>query len=200
MFQHNKYSIRIAFLGPKGSYSYIAAKKYSAQYFNNGIEYNSCQKFADIIQVVEKGDAEYGILPIENSTSGFIDEVYDLLKHTNTSLIEEIIIPIKHYLLTNTTNIKFNTIQKIYSHPQPLLQCSNIITRFPRQNIVHCTSTSDAIKTVAKLNIPTIAALGSKFGGILYGLKTLKLNINNDTYNTTRFVVIGYKHNKHNTS
>ncbi|QOI11232.1 hypothetical protein GN160_01300 [Blochmannia endosymbiont of Colobopsis nipponica] len=191
--KYNKHKTRIAFLGPQGSYSHIAAKKYGIYHFGDIIEC-SCKKFIDIVQAIRNENAEYGILPIENSTSGPINEVYDILKNnTYISLIGEITLPIQHCMLVNDNKITFKAIKTIYSHPQPLLQCSHFITHFPQWHIVYCKSTSVAMQTVATLKKPTIAAVGSKFGSILYGLQILKFNLANYKHNITRFVVIGYK-------
>lgn len=143
--------IRIAFLGPKGSYSYIATMKYASYYFNNQIIECSCKNFSDILNLVEHRHAEYGVLPIENSNSGLINEVCDLLLDTQLMLIKDITIPIRHYILTkHITTLK--QIQIIYSHPQPVQQCSKFLNNFSKWKIIFCESSAVAIKTVAHLN------------------------------------------------
>lgn len=187
----SKKPVRIAFLGPKGSYSHIAAIKY-AHYYSNQIIECSCKKFSDILNLVEHHQAEYGILPIKNSNSGLIEEVCDLLLHTRLILVKDITIPIQHYILTNNIT-SLNQIQIIYSHPQPIQQCSKFLNNFSKWKIIFCESSAVAIKTVAYLNQSNLAALGSIQGGILYGLQPLSLPkkiISNYWINKTRFIVL----------
>lgn len=184
-------SIRIAFLGPKGSYSHIASIKYANYFLNKTIEC-SCKNFSDILNLVECRYAEYGVLPIENSNSGLIDEVCDLLLTTRLILVGDITIPIEHYILANNTT-SLNQIKIIYSHPQPVQQCSKFLNYFSKWKIILCESSSVAIKTVAHLNQPNIAALGSIQGGKFYGLQPLTLPqkiISNCYINKTRFIIL----------
>ncbi len=96
--QTSQHSARIAFLGPKGSYSHLAARQYAARHFDQLIECG-CQKFQDIFTQVETGQADYAILPIENTSSGSINDVYDLLQHTSLSIVGELTLPIDHCVL-----------------------------------------------------------------------------------------------------
>lgn len=184
-------SARIAFLGPKGSYSHLAVRQYGARYFEQIIECG-CQKFGDIVQLVETGQAEYGILPIENSSSGSINEVYDLLQHTHLSLVGEIVIPIDHCVLVSGST-DLDRIEVVYSHPQPFQQCSQFLGRFPQWEFEYCESTATAMEKVAQLNRPTVAALGSGQGGALYGLQVVENNLANQQENMTRFIVLARK-------
>ena len=181
-------SARFAFLGPKGSYSHIAARQYSARHFDQLIEC-SCHKFQDIFSLVETGQADYGILPLENTSSGAINDVYDLLQNTSLSLVGEIRLPINHCLLTSE-DTDLNNIQTIYSHPQPFQQCSQYLAQYPHWKIEYCDSTSSAMQNVAKLNSPHVAALGSEAGGALYGLQVLNHDLANQQVNMTRFIVL----------
>ncbi|NDL61163.1 bifunctional chorismate mutase/prephenate dehydratase [Acerihabitans arboris] len=184
-------SARIAFLGPKGSYSHLAARQYGARYFDQVVECG-CQKFPDIIQMVETGQADYGVLPIENSSSGSINDVYDLLQHTNLSLVGELTNPIDHCMLV-TGESSIDQIEVVYSHPQPFQQCSQFISRYPHWKIEYCESTAAAMEKVAALNSPHAAALGSGPGGALYGLQVLEHNLANQQQNETRFIVLARK-------
>lgn len=181
----------IAFLGPRGSYSHIAALTY-ANYYSDYIVECSCKKFSDIFYLLEHHQAEYGILPLENSNSGLINEVCDLLLETQFILIADITIPIQHQILVKNY-ISLQHIQKIYSHPQPVLQCSNFLKNFLDWKIIFCESSSIAIKTVAYSNQLYAAALGSIQGGMCYGLKPLlppQKIISNHHINLTRFIVL----------
>ncbi|KEY60973.1 bifunctional chorismate mutase/prephenate dehydratase [Serratia sp. DD3] len=184
-------SVRIAFLGPKGSYSHLAARQYAARHFDQLIECG-CQKFQDIFTQVETGQADYAIVPIENTSSGSINDVYDLLQHTSLSIIGELTLPIDHCVLVSGTTT-LQQIEVVYSHPQPFQQCSHFINHYPHWKIEYCESTAAAMEKVAKLNSPTIAALGSEAGGALYNLQVLEHNLANQKQNITRFIVLARK-------
>ncbi len=184
-------SARIAYLGPKGSYSHIAARQYAARHFEHLIECG-CQKFQDIFTQVETGQADYAVLPIENTSSGSINDVYDLLQHTSLSIVGEITNPIDHCVLV-ATDTDLSQINTVYSHPQPFQQCSQFINRFPHWKIEYCESTAAAMEKVAQLNSPTAAALGSEAGGALYNLQVLEHNLANQQQNITRFIVLARK-------
>ncbi|PHM64664.1 prephenate dehydratase [Xenorhabdus stockiae] len=182
---------RIAFLGPKGSYSHLAARQFSARHFNQLIEC-SCHKFSDIFSLVEIGQADYGILPLENTSSGAINDVYDLLQHTPLSLVGEITLPINHCLLVSKES-DISKIKTVYSHPQPFQQCSQYLNHFPHWNIIYCESTAVAMQKVTEIDSPDVAVLGSEAGGVLYGLKVLENNLANQQNNSTRFIVVAQK-------
>ncbi|HEJ8042259.1 TPA: bifunctional chorismate mutase/prephenate dehydratase [Serratia marcescens] len=187
----SQHAARIAFLGPKGSYSHLAARQYAARHFDRLIECG-CQKFQDIFAQVETGQADYAILPIENTSSGSINEVYDLLQHTSLSIVGELTNPIDHCVLV-AGDSDLSQIETVYSHPQPFQQCSQLLNRFPHWKIEYTESTAAAMEKVAKLNSPKVAALGSEAGGALYGLQVLEHNLANQQQNITRFIVLARK-------
>ncbi|EMU5281996.1 bifunctional chorismate mutase/prephenate dehydratase [Yersinia enterocolitica] len=189
--QTSQHSARIAFLGPKGSYSHLAARQYAARHFEQLIECG-CQKFQDIFTQVETGQADYAVLPIENTSSGSINDVYDLLQHTSLSIVGEITNPIDHCVLV-ATDTDLSQIKTVYSHPQPFQQCSQFINRFPHWKIEYCESTAAAMEKVAQLNSPEAAALGSEAGGALYNLQVLEHNLANQQQNITRFIILARK-------
>ncbi|EST59599.1 bifunctional chorismate mutase/prephenate dehydratase [Proteus hauseri] len=184
-------SARIAYLGPKGSYSHIAARQYAARHFDTFVDC-TCQKFDDIFTLVDTGQADYGLLPIENTSSGAINDVYDLLQTTSISIVGEIRIPINHALLTSVDS-STEELQTIYSHPQPFQQCSHYLNQYPNWKIEYCESTAAAMEKVALAQSPHVAAIGSEAGGSLYGLKPLANNLANQQINVTRFIVIARK-------
>ncbi|AUG99834.1 bifunctional chorismate mutase/prephenate dehydratase [Prodigiosinella confusarubida] len=189
--QTTSHSARIAFLGPKGSYSHLAARQYAARHFDNIIECG-CQKFHDIINIVEIGQADYAVLPIENTSSGSINDVYDLLQHTGLSIVGEITNPIDHCVLV-AVDTHLDQIETVYSHPQPFQQCSNFINRFPHWKIEYCESTAAAMAKVSELKSSKVAALGSEAGGTLYQLQVLEHNLANQSQNITRFIILARK-------
>ncbi len=187
----NPHSARVAFLGPKGSYSHLAARQYAARHFEQFIE-SGCAKFADIFNQVETGQADYAVVPIENTSSGGINDVYDLLQHTSLSIVGELTIPIDHCVLVSTST-DADKIQTVYSHPQPFQQCSQYLSRYPHWKIEYTESTSAAMEKVAQASSPVVAALGSEAGGALYGLQVLEHCQANQTQNITRFLVLARK-------
>jgi chorismate mutase/prephenate dehydratase len=184
-------AISVAFLGDKGSYSYLASHRYFSRRAAKIIE-SGCQSFAEIMQQVESGSVDYGMLPIENTSSGSINEVYDVLQHTNLSIVGEITQPIEHCLLT-AVNTKLNKIKTIYAHGQPFAQCSNFLDKQSDIRIEYCESTADAMAKVYQLQDDSVAVIGSEEGGNLYQLQALEKQIANQIENHSRFILVARK-------
>ncbi|WP_206483512.1 chorismate mutase [Thalassotalea sp. G2M2-11] len=184
-------TVSVAFLGDKGSYSYLASHRYFSRRAEKIIEYG-CQSFADIMQQVESGHVDYGMLPIENTSSGSINEVYDVLQHTNLSIVGEITQPIEHCLLT-AVNTRLDKITTIYAHGQPFTQCSNFLDKQDNIRIEYCESTADAMAKVYELQDPSVAVIGSEEGGHLYQLHALEKSIANQSENHSRFILVARK-------
>lgn len=138
------------------------------------------------------GQPDYAVVPIENTSSGAINDVYDLLQHTSLSLVGELTIPIDHCVLVSGST-DLSQIETVYSHPQPFQQCSQFLNRYPHWKIEYTESTSAAMEKVAQANSSAVAALGSEAGGALYGLQVLERNLANQKQNITRFVVLARK-------
>lgn len=184
----NNEKVKFSFLGPKGSYSHIASLEYIKKNFKESIEL-SCFSFKEVLKCVENNEADIGILPIENNNSGAINDVYDLLKNTNLSIIGELLLPINHCLLTKKKQ-ELKEIKKVYSHPQSFQQCSNFISFFKKWKLEHTDSTASAMKIVALSKDYTIAALGNEKSGSFYNLTAIKKNIANYKKNITRFIIL----------
>lgn len=184
-------TIRIAYLGPQGSYSHLALLRYFPRRAANIVE-QSCSSFRQIIEQVENGLADYAVLPIENTSSGGINEVYDLLQHTPLSITGELTVPVEHCLLTAVPT-ELSAIKTIYSHFQPVAQCNDFLATLGDIQIEQCDSSSDALTKVAELKRPDIAAIGNKVGGELYGLEVLTSGIANQKENFSRFIVVARK-------
>jgi chorismate mutase/prephenate dehydratase len=179
---------RVAFLGDKGSYSYLATQKYFSRRPGELLELG-CQSFGEIIKKVETNEADYAVLPIENTTSGSINEVYDQLQHTHLSIIGELTHPIKHALLV-AKDCDLSKIKTLYAHPQVFAQCSHFLTELGNVEVKTCDSTSAAMLLVNELKLDTVAAIGSEAGGALYGLHAIKSNLANQKENHSRFIVV----------
>lgn len=182
---------RVAYLGNKGSYSYLATQKYFSRRPGELLELG-CQSFAEIIQKVESNEADYAVLPIENTSSGSINEVYDQLQHSSIAIVGELTHPVKHAILTKDEKDLAN-IKVLYGHPQVFAQCSQFIAQLGPVTKQACDSTSHAMKMVAESARFDIAAMGSLEGGKLYGLEAIKDNIANQQENHSRFIVIARK-------
>lgn len=186
-FKKRNFIPKISFLGPKGSYSHFATTIYAKKNFNQYVEV-SCKNFIDAVKKVEENKSDYVILPLENTSSGFINEIYSILKKTHLSIISEVFVPINHCLITyNETNLK--KINVIYSHSQPFKQCSDFLNKFPIWKKKYTSSTASAMKIISTLKNSKIATLGSEFGAKIYKLKIIKKNLSNIPNNTTRFII-----------
>lgn len=181
-----------AYLGPEASFSEMAKDKFCEKYQIN--PYPRPQKtIRQVIEYVTETPEAIGVLPVENSIEGTVRESLDTLMvcdNPNIKILAEIIMPIKHCLLSRTT--EFYSITGVISHPQALAQCQNFIhDELPRNlNIIESTSTAEAARSLANYNL-TYAAIGSEKTAEVYNLNILKENINDDKSNQTRFVLIG---------
>lgn len=182
---------RVAFLGSKGSYSHLASREYFSRKNTELIELN-CNHFKDVTNTVESGHADYGVLPIENTSSGSINEVYDLLQHTTLYIVGEMTLPIEHCLVA-TSELRLEDIKTLYSHPQPHAQCSEFLSKLDGVILESCASTADAMQKVKEMNRSDVAAIGNASSGKLYGLQPIQGNIANQTENHTRFIIVARK-------
>jgi chorismate mutase/prephenate dehydratase len=187
----NETSCKVAFLGGQGSYSYLACQKYFSRRANSIIEIG-CSSFNEIVKKVETGHADYALLPIENTSSGSINEVYDLLQHTSLSIVGELTQPVDHCLVANE-DVDVADIEVIYTHHQPHAQCSKYIDSLVNVKVEHCDSTSSAFEKVRELQSNKVAAIGSSEGGKVYGLVTIKDGLANQQQNFSRFIVVSRK-------
>lgn len=183
---------RIAYLGPLGSFSEMAADIFCSKYKINA--YPEPQKtIRQVIEYTDNTPNVLGVIPLENSIEGSVREALDHLMVTinpNVRILSQTIMPIKHCLLSRTT--EFYSITGIISHPQALAQCQNFIhNEMPRNlNLIEATSTAEAARNLANYNL-TYAAIGSEKTAELYNLNILRENINDDPNNQTRFALIG---------
>lgn len=183
---------QIAYLGPGGSYTEMAkdifCKKYELDAYQTPL-----QTIKRVLEFVDETPHSVGILPIENSVEGTVRETIDNLirtKNTNIRILSEIVIPIKHCLLSRTTELY--SIGAIISHPQALAQCQHFIHNEMARNltIIEVASTAEAARKLQDYNL-TYAAIGSEKTAEIYNLNILQCNINDDPDNQTRFALIG---------
>ena len=181
-------SVRVAFLGGQGSYSYWATQKYFTRRAERIIELG-CDSFNEIVQAVETGHADYALLPIENTSSGSINEVFDLLQHTRLSIVGELTHPIAHCLL-GIAKAELSKVRQVCAHPQVIAQCSQYLLGLTNVKI---DSSSAVFAKVKALQDPTVIAIGGEEGGQLYGLEVLARDLANQKDNVSRFIVVARK-------
>ncbi len=176
---------KVVFFGATGTYTQHAME----DYFGNQIKSYNKQTFKEVMEEVNLGYADYGILPIENSSTGGIADIYDLIIEFDNYIIGEHILKIDHALI-GLEGSTIENIQKVYSHPQALMQCSKFLDQYNHIKRFEYFSTADSAKKIAKDKDQTQAAIASKRAAQNYGLKILKEEINSNTLNATRFIVI----------
>ncbi|MCK7521219.1 MAG: hypothetical protein MZV64_27830 [Ignavibacteriales bacterium] len=179
----------IVYLGPKGSYTEIAAEKFIKL---TGIEEYKSEIINSITGVIESTDKNnnIGVVPIENSIEGIVRETVDTLIKTTSrvTIVREILTPIAHYLISKAENM--SRIDKIISHPQALAQCNGfIIKNFGNIDLISASSTSEAARQLISLP-DNYAAIGTYKASELYGLNILTQEINDEKDNLTRFVCL----------
>lgn len=178
-------SDKAAFFGEPGSYTEQALM----QALGKECERISCPSFASVVEAVESGEAKYGVVPIENTTTGDISDLYDLMAEHEVYPVAEQVIKIQH-VLAAPAGATEEGIKEVYSHPQALMQCSGYFTNRPELLQRACSSTSGCAMEVAKGGDVTKAAIASEIAAERYGLTVLRRGLNNENVNSTRFLVL----------
>lgn len=174
----------VAYLGPQGTFTHMAA----LDAFGRSAVYLESRTIADVVEAVGRGDARFGVVPIENSTEGGVTATLDSLFESGLSIRGERIIDIAQCLIGKTSDL--GRIERVYSHPQALAQCRKwLATHLPHAEPMVSSSTSAAVREAA--NDPASAAIGSRLAAELYGLAIVREGIQDRSDNATRFVVIG---------
>lgn len=176
---------KVVCFGVKGSYTEQAME----EYFGSGIQRAYAPTFKKVMEDIKAGRADYGVLPIENTSTGGITDIYDLLVEFDNTIIGEHVVKVDHALL-GLPGSNLDTLRIVYSHPQGLLQCSKFIQGREGLKAVECTSTSDSAKKVLEDQDITQGAIASKRAAQVYGLTVLQEALNHEENNSTRFIVI----------
>ena len=175
-------SATVACQGVEGAYSQLACEKLfvtpSIQYFRN---------FEGVFSAIEAGFCRYGILPIENSTAGSVNRVYDLMIEHNFSIVRSTRLKIDHCLLAKPDHTQ---IREIYSHEQAINQCAGFLKSLGNVKVTCCENTAVAAQTVALSERKDVAALSSRMCAELYGLKVVQSSVQDEGNNHTRFLCI----------
>lgn len=176
---------KVVFYGEHGAYTEQAM----FEFFGDDVESYSVKTFKGVMEELKKGNADYGVLPIENSSTGGITDCFDLLIHYDNYIVGEHEIKVEQCLL-GLEGAKIENLKKVYSHEQGLMQCSSFLEQYPDMEQVSFASTAISAKKVMKEQNPEHAAIASRRAAEYYGLKVLKENINYEETNTTRFIII----------
>lgn len=182
---------RVAYLGGEGSYSQAACRKYFTRRAGKLVEIG-CNSFEEVLEKAESGEADHAVLPIENTTSGSISDVYDLLQHTGLSIVGEVTHKIEHCLLSADAGLLPGQVKTLYVHPQVHAQCSHFLARLGDVDVIYCESTSHAVEKAASAKSGA-AAIASREAGALWGLFEIKSDLANQRQNHTRFIVVARK-------
>jgi chorismate mutase/prephenate dehydratase len=174
----------VACQGVEGAYSQIACEKLfrtpNIMYFNN---------FEGVFSAIENGMCEYGILPIENSTAGSVNRIYDLMAQHNCYVVRSVRLKIDHSLLAKP-GVKQGDIKEIFSHEQAINQCAGFLKTMPGVKVTVVENTAMAAKMVAESDRTDVAALSSHSCASLYGLDCLAASVQDKGNNYTRFICI----------
>lgn len=175
--------ITIAYLGPKASFSHLAALKK----FGSMVKYFSCNNISDIFSEVEKDNADYGVVPIENSIEGAISHTLDMLVDSDLKICSQMMLDISLNLLSKHDK---NNIEKIYSNPAVFGQCRIWLeSNLPKANLIEVSSTTKAAQIASKEKHS--ACIASLLAADIYDLKIIAKEIEDSPHNITRFLVIG---------
>jgi len=176
-------ALRVSYLGPEATFAHAAALKR----FGSSVLFSPADSVAAVFLEVEKGDADYGVVPIENSLEGAVTYTLDLLVDSELTICSEIFLPVSHSLLSNS---RISAIRKIYSHPQVFGQCRSYLReRFPAAALIPAASTAQAAQAAAREK--GAAALAGSLAASVYRLRVLEERIEDSAANITRFLTIG---------
>lgn len=175
--------MRIAYLGPAATFTHLAALKK----FGSSVEYPDCSSIEGIFKLVEKGEAAYGVVPIENSIEGAVNYTLDMFIDFDIKICSEIFLEISHSFLSNSP---FSKIKKVYSNPQVFGQCRSWLNRnLANVELIEVSSTTKAAEIAAREEYS--GAIANELAAQIYNLKIVKKDIQDSVHNITRFLVIG---------
>lgn len=180
----------IAFQGTHGAYSDEALR----QQFTD-VQTLPCEHFHSVFEAVLSEQAQHGLLPVENSIAGTVAQVYELLLDHDLRVQSEIIFRVEHMLLAAPAT-RLQDIRRVKSHPQALSQCEGFIQRRSLEPIAANDTAGSALE-LAENTDPHTAVIASRLAGDLYGLEVLERDIADDSYNFTRFFVVGLDDSPH---
>jgi prephenate dehydratase len=175
----------VAFQGERGAYSEDACFKF----FGSKVKTKPMLDFQSVFEAVEHDNVTHAIVPVENSIEGSVAQVNDLLLDHDLTVSGEAIVPVKHYLMVYG-DASMETIREVLSHPQALGQCRKFLANHPEWRVIPSYDTAGSARIVSESKRTDIAAIASKRAASVYGLKTLKEDIQSEDVNVTRFFVL----------
>lgn len=176
---------KVVFQGVEGAYSFTAMHSF----FGESIENYNVETWRDAMEAIKNGDADYAVLPIENSTAGIVADIYDLLVEYHHSIVGEQIIQVDHALMA-LKNSTLEDIKTVYSHPQALFQCKKFLEEHPEWKAEKYLNTAMAAKKVKEDGDLTQAAIASPYAAQCFGLQILKPHVFSSQQNSTRFIIV----------
>jgi prephenate dehydratase len=177
---------KIAFQGEPGANSDLACRKAYRDY-----EPISCPTFEDVFAAVRSGKADLAMIPIENSVAGRVADIHHLMPHSRLHIIAEYFLPVRHQLMA-VRGATLKTIKTVESHIMALGQCRKTLRRLRLKAVVSA-DTAGSAREIADSGDKTRAAIASRLAAKIYKLNILKLNIEDERHNTTRFIVLSRK-------
>lgn len=180
-------SVTVAIQGVEGSNSHRAALELIGTTAKQS--WVSCSRFVDAVAAVKNGQADLAVLPIENTTSGAIAEVYDLLLDTKLSIVGEAKLRVIHCLL-GVQGADLGDLKTVHGHPQAVAQCADFLATIPDVEVIYTNDTARAARSIAEINNPTVAAIAGEQAADLYNLEVIRAGINSRATNYTRFVAV----------
>ena len=184
----------IAYQGVDGAYSHLAAMRHFGPR-GGALVFRGYVSFRAMMEAVRDGHAHYGVLPIENTTAGSINDAYDLLAQMDLSIVGEEVQRVDHCLVA-IEQVPVSKIRRVFSHPQALAQCSNFLASLPDCHVESFTDTAMAVQRVGREQDLTQAAIASEDAARRYGLTVIKRDITNQKENYTRMVVVAARPEK----
>jgi chorismate mutase/prephenate dehydratase len=176
-------TMTIAYFGPEATFTHQAA----IQKFGASLNYSAQKTIADVFTEVAKKSADYGVVPVENSTEGVVTHTLDMFVDSDLKIVSQIVLKIQQCLMSNSPLSK---IKKLYVHPQSLAQCRGWLAKhLPRVEIVEAASNARSAELASKEKYA--ASLGGVLAAEKYGLKLLAQDIQDNSVNVTRFIVLG---------
>ncbi|MDE7130691.1 MAG: prephenate dehydratase [Lachnospiraceae bacterium] len=176
---------RVVFQGAEGAYSQIAMMRY----FGENVSSFHVDSFRDAMCAIEEGSADYAVLPIENSTAGIVNEIYDLLAEYENYIVGEQIIKIEHCLL-GLPGTELAQIRTVFSHPQSLMQSARYLNVHDGWKQISMQNNAFAARKVSEDQDHSQAAIASEQAAKIYGLDILERGVNHSDTNSTRFIIV----------
>lgn len=174
----------VAFQGERGAYSESAVY----QFFGSTVQVKPCRDFKDVFESIKKQEVEAGVVPVENSIEGSVNQNYDLFFNYDLKVCGEVIVKVAHCLIANP-GTSIDQIKIVYSHPQALAQCRSFLEK-SKWELIPAYDTAGSVKLIKEKKLTNAAAIASERAAELYGMQILSRDIADNKENYTRFFVL----------